>query len=410
MFNFWRSLSLIERIRWVRYLLPLALVPFVVVYQFQIAFRLEEQYGHPVHYAAEIALYSFVGPVVLWFTLGWVERNLAEKETLERQVRARTQQLASLTTVSSDAILTLDRQGRIISWNQGAERLFGYTPDEIAGHTLDVLFPDAEQIQHEAEIQHFETNARTREGQSITVDLTQNRLEQEEEGAPVSLLIMRDITARRERAAILEEERARIARDLHDGVAQSLYFMALKADMSRQQVQQDPGQSRIHLKEIGQEARGAIRDVRRAIFGLTPLDWAKGEFLPELQRFINEFAEQVGWQLKLRIDVDEQVIPIRLEPTVFRLVQESLNNVAKHAHAEIVEIQLRLVRDPLRLLLSVYDDGRGFDPETTPRGVGINQMQRRVAATGGTFTLNSQPGTGTQISVEIPIRGEESNG
>ncbi|MFQ5645280.1 MAG: histidine kinase, partial [Thiogranum sp.] len=296
----WQELSLIERIRWLRYVLPPVLVFVVVIYQLGVARALERNYGHFVHYSVEIGFYSLAGPLVTWLTLVWVERRLSEKERLERQVQARTQQLASLTAVSADAILSLDAQGRITSWNRGAERMLGCPASEMIGQPLTQLLPEADtltaRLQQHGVVQNFETTARTCDGRSLTVDLTQTRLAEADEALSVSLIIMRDVTTRREREAIREEERARIARDLHDGVAQTLYFLALKADMARQQMRQNPDQVTAELKTIGQTTRQVIRDVRRTIFALRPLDWSNGGFLPALRRFIKGFAEQVGWQ------------------------------------------------------------------------------------------------------------------
>jgi PAS domain S-box-containing protein len=215
----------------------------VVWYQLGVARYLEEAYGHAVHYGVEIAFYSLAGPVVTWLTLIWVEHRLIEKETLERQVRAREQHLASLTAASADAILSLDKAGHIASWNRGAERLFGYRAEAMISQPLINLLPDAailfERLQRDGVVQSFETTALAYNGHSITVDLTQTLLSDDLNESLTSSLIMRDVTTRHERAAILEEERARIARDLHDGVAQILYLLALKADMAAQQVERN---------------------------------------------------------------------------------------------------------------------------------------------------------------------------
>ncbi|MFQ5401305.1 MAG: histidine kinase [Anaerolineae bacterium] len=401
----WQKLSLIERVHWLRYVLPPLLAVVVVLYQLQVARRLAENYGHPIHYAVEIGFYSLVGPAVSWFTLVWVERRLIEQKRLERQVQARTQQIASLTAVSADAILSLDRQGNIASWNQGAARLFGYSAKEIVGQPLSLLLPEATQLQQQGTVQNFETAARAQDGRSITVDLTQTQLTAGDVGMPVSLIIMRDVTARREREAVLEEERARIARDLHDGVAQTLYFLALKADLARQQISQSPEQAEADLRDLGQKARQVIREVRRTIFALRPLSWADGGFLPALRQFVAGFAEQVGWQAEVAI-AEACAIAQRLEPTLFRLVQESLNNVAKHAEASQVWISLCPAGDGRTLILTVRDNGRGFDPEAiNGNGLGLGQMKARVAAVGGEFRLESQPGAGTTISANLPLPG-----
>ena len=228
----WRNLPLDERIRWLRYVLPPILAAIVIVYQLGVAQTLARDYGHVVHYGMEIAFYSLVGPVVTWITLAWVERRLLEQERLERQVQMHTQQLVSLTDASADAILSVDTRDLVASWNKGATRIFGYQEAEILGKPLSTLLPEAPNLRLMGGVQDYETAAHTKDGRKLSVGLTQTQLITSDENMPVSLIIMRDITARREREAILEEERARIARDLHDGVAQTLYFLALKADMA----------------------------------------------------------------------------------------------------------------------------------------------------------------------------------
>ncbi|MFQ5434090.1 MAG: histidine kinase [Anaerolineae bacterium] len=402
----WQDFTLIERVHWLRYLLPPLLAIVVVLYQLQVARRLAENFGHPIHYAVEIVFYSIVGPAVSWITLAWVERRLVEQQRLERQVQARTQQLASLTAASADAILSLDIQGRVASWNHGAEQMFGYPATAVLSQPLSLFLPEADRLNQEKGVQSFETSARTRDGRRLTVELTQTRLTATDEEMPVNLIIIRDVTARREREAVLEEERARIARDLHDGVAQTLYFLALKADLARQQMGQNPEGAAADLQEVGQKARQVIREVRRTIFALRPLGWKNGGFLSALNRFIAGFAEQVGWQTELEI-ADDCPIPQRLEPVIYRLVQESLNNVAKHAQATLVSLRLCPAEDRRSLILTVRDNGQGFDPETeNGSGLGLSQMEARVTAVGGDFQLHSQHQAGTTITAKLPLPGE----
>jgi signal transduction histidine kinase len=291
----WQQRRLIDRVRWLRYVLPPLLVFVVVFYQLGIAQALENNYGHTVHYGVEVAFYSLTGPVVAWLMLVWVERKLADQERLELQIQA----------------------------------------------------------------------------------------------------------AEQEKASVLEEERARIARDLHDGMAQTLYFLALKTDMLRQKLSPNDEVAQ-ELRDMGKSLRQIIQDVRRTIFALGALDWSKEGFLPALNRFVAVFAEQVGWQST--VSLEEQVdIPTRLEPTIFRLVQESLNNAAKHAQATKVSVILK--KDGNGLQLTVQDNGRGFTQPGNGSGLGLNQMADRVTAVGGTFRIESQPGNGTAVVSRLPLPG-----
>lgn len=403
----WYQLSLLERIRRLRYVLPPALVLLVVIYQLGIA-RPLSLYSHTLHYGIEIAFYSLAGPIVTWLTLVWVESRMVEKEALERQVRRREQHLASLADASADAILSLDRAGHIASWNRGAERLFGYAAEQIVGQSLSRLLPDAatllERVQQEGVVQNFETIALAPNGRPMTVELTHTLLSDDPAENLTSSLIVRDITIRRERNAIVEEERARIARDLHDSVAQILYLLALKADMAAGQVTDNPNQVKAELKEIGQRSRQVIREIRRTIFALRPLDWSSDGFLPALRNFVMDFAQQLDWQVSFQASHNDLSIPDRLQPTVFRLVQESLNNVAKHAEAERVWVEINQAAKGSKLILSVRDAGPGFDPASTSgSGLGLRQMQKRVEAVRGTFRVESQTGGGTIISAQIPL-------
>lgn len=212
--------------------------------------------------------------------------------------------------------------------------------------------------------------------------------------------------AQREKSAVLEEERARIARDLHDGVAQTLYFLALKADVLRQGRQEKEAVV-ADLQLMGQTMRQVIREVRRTIFSLQPLDWQPGEFEAALRHFVAALAEQAGWEAAVSIEEKIDSLPPYLEPIVFRLVQESLNNVTKHAEAKQVAVTLAWLENGRLLELTVEDDGLGFDPaQTRGYGLGLRQMSSRVEAVEGQFEIFSQPLAGTRVRARLPVKGE----
>jgi signal transduction histidine kinase len=194
-------------------------------------------------------------------------------------------------------------------------------------------------------------------------------------------------------------------------VAQSLYFLALKTDMAQQQISETPEKVAADLKEMGQEARRVIREVRRTIFSLNPLDWSQEGFLPALKDFVERYAEQVDWQIEVDIDDKVASMPPSLEPAIFRLVQESLNNVAKHAEAQNLSLKLLLDGKVPEVVLRVADDGAGFsEKDNGSTGFGLEQMQARVEALGGEFSISSNAGDGTTVTARIPIPGGEYDG
>ena len=152
-----------------------------------------------------------------------------------------------------------------------------------------------------------------------------------------------------------------------------------------------------------------MRDVRRIIFALRPLDIEAQGFLPALKKFVKEFGQANEIDLDLQVHGDTNNLSPKLETALFRLTQEALNNIRKHAQAKHVWVELTL--DARRsATLSVRDDGHGFEIESSlqaahSRGsVGLVQMRERAERASGTFSLESAPGKGTRIIVQLPIR------
>jgi signal transduction histidine kinase len=224
-----------------------------------------------------------------------------------------------------------------------------------------------------------------------------------------ALAIIRDISNRKAREALIEEERARIARDLHDGLAQSLYFLGLKLDYLRKRIDQGPDGIADELHTLKKTVQANIQDVRRTIFSLRPVELDKLGFGPAVEKFVTEFGEQTRLEVALTMDIGELELPPLLEPTFFRLIQEGLNNVAKHAQAKHIRLELfARMHDAARL--TIRDDGIGFDVNSINTNnsahMGLRQMRERVQALNGQFTIASTPLEGTVLQAEIPLPGE----
>ena len=150
--------------------------------------------------------------------------------------------------------------------------------------------------------------------------------------------------------------------------------------------------------------RASIREIRRTIFSLRQLAWPEGEFLPALKSFIQGYAEEMGWEMIFEQNFNKK-IPTVIQTVIIRLVQEALNNTAKHANARRMHMKLSHTRENYSICVDLQDDGCGFEIDNLPRrGLRLSQMQQRVAEAGGTFEIHTQPGKGTCIQVEIPIQ------
>ena len=209
--------------------------------------------------------------------------------------------------------------------------------------------------------------------------------------------------------AILEE-RDRIAREMHDGFAQVLGYVNTKAYAVRHLLSEgkteEAGDLVVQLEEA---ARQVYADVREAILGLRATAHSERGLAPQIAEYLETFARFAGVRAKHRIHkgVAELRLPVAKEIQLIRIIQEALSNVRKHAQARDVTVEMA-VRDE-RLRISVIDDGKGFDPDGYSRGdwpqFGLQTMQERAEAVGGTLRLRSQPGKGTQVVVSVPLNG-----
>lgn len=204
----------------------------------------------------------------------------------------------------------------------------------------------------------------------------------------------------------ITEERTRIARDLHDGVAQSLAFLRMRVDLWEDWLHQEPERLSTEFVTLKATLRQQIEELRRAIFALRPMELSQLGFVAALRRYVSEFAEQQDWDLELAVSDLPTDIPHVLELAAFRFTQEALNNAAKHASARHVAVALKALDGGLQIV--VRDDGVGFDPgtqgELPSARLGLRQMRERAAALDGRLTVLSRPGQGAEVRIWLPLR------
>ena len=201
------------------------------------------------------------------------------------------------------------------------------------------------------------------------------------------------------------EERERIARDLHDGLAQVLGYINTQALAIKKHLASGrPEEARELVGSMEEAARHVYGDIREEIMGLRA---AREGLVPSLRAYLSGYGRMAGVVPEVRIsDAAEALrLPGATEIQLLRIIQEALSNVRKHAGAGSATVSLELAGD--ELLLEVRDDGRGFDPDRPARTgwprFGLQTMRERAHALGGTFELRSTPGAGTTIVVRVPV-------
>jgi PAS domain S-box-containing protein len=358
-----------------------------------------EVYSGPVQVGDKQFLYSIVHDMT--------ERRQAEAALLESEERFRT-----LADTAPFCILEVDMSHTppTVLWaNRRAEEFYGATSHVFPANIVEAIIPaDAIQAGKPLTIETFHT----RRGKSrIPV-----RVRAISEPAPAQnrvIITVEDIAtemSRRSEEQALAEERRRIAHEIHDGLAQDLAALRVRVALWHDLVDQDPTRMHVELDALQNLLSKNIRDVRRSIFALRPLALEEMGFLPALRQFIAEFGEQNQLHVDLTILGPEDRIPSALEPMLFRIIQEALNNVARHAQAEMAWVEMDL-QAPDSLSLEVRDNGVGFSTAILDQAIrqghlGLAQMRERVHAGNGTLLVNSQPGTGTVVRVVLPVKAE----
>ncbi|MCZ7572922.1 MAG: GAF domain-containing protein [Ardenticatenaceae bacterium] len=197
------------------------------------------------------------------------------------------------------------------------------------------------------------------------------------------------------------EERQRLARELHDSVTQSLFSITLTTRTVRRLLTRDPERAICTLDQLQELAQGALAEMRALIFELRPAALQQ----EGLVNAVRKHADATKSRHHLAVEFEhrgERRLPEGHEEALYRVVQEALNNVVKHALAQTVRIFLDL--ESLAVTLTISDDGSGFDPDSpTLNGMGLFTMRERVAPLGGTFAIESSPGQGTTVCVTVPV-------
>ena len=202
-----------------------------------------------------------------------------------------------------------------------------------------------------------------------------------------------------------EEERRRVARDIHDGPAQAIANIVFRAEVCERLIDTDTERAKSELKELRVHIRNTLKEIRRIIFDLRPMALDDLGLVPARRGILEVFRDQYGLLTDISVLGEERRIEDHIEISVFRVVQEALNNVVKHAQANSVRIRVEFA--PAAVAVIVEDDGQGFDQtgEESPAGhFGLLGMRERVQLIEGTLTIKSAKGRGVKVLITAPVQ------
>jgi len=207
-----------------------------------------------------------------------------------------------------------------------------------------------------------------------------------------------DRLAQRAAEAAVEEERNRLARDLHDAVTQTLFSASLIAEVLPRLWNRDKSEGQRRLTELRELTRGALAEMRTLLLELRPAALIEAE----LGDLLNQLAESITGRARVPVAVEQEGecdLPAEVKIALYRIAQEALNNVAKHAPSSRAEIHLRC--QPDQMVLSIKDNGPGFDPDDLPpESMGLGIMKERAQAIGAELKIASQADQGTEVIVK----------
>nr|WP_090843813.1 sensor histidine kinase [Alkalicoccus daliensis] len=204
-----------------------------------------------------------------------------------------------------------------------------------------------------------------------------------------------------------EEERKRLSREIHDGPAQMMANVALRSEIVERVLdKQGIEQARIEIRDMKEMVKDSLAEVRRIIYDLRPMALDDLGLLPTLGKYLKNVEERTGIIIELRKMGREIRYPSEMEVAIFRFVQEAVNNAVKHADASLIQVKIDVKQDLITAVIK--DDGKGFDMTQKKEGsFGLIGMKERINMLDGKINIDSKPGRGTLIIVQIPIDADK---
>ena len=359
-----------------------------------------------------------------------IAEDITERKQVWDALRENEARKSAIMRVALDAIITIDHQGKIIELNSAAEHIFTHSRAKLIGENiLEIIPPSLRPWFQDGLTNHFSGERGPAVGSRIELpvlradksrfyaEFTVTRIKLK--GEPTFTVYIRDITQRKRAEEELrslpqriikaqEVERSRVARELHDGVNQIIASVKMRIRNAQEGLPTFQAATREILGRCDRLLTNALEENRRIAHNLHPADLNNLGFSAACQNFCKEFQSRTNMEVQCRITLPgKSRLAPGIELTLFRIVQEAINNIEKYAHAKTAKLRIGMQNGSIQL--KIQDDGRGFDPEKVKlgkkakgHGLGLTNMRERALSLGGNCEIDSAPQKGTTITVRIP--------
>ena len=328
-----------------------------------------------------------------------------------------------------DGIITIDHEGRMVELNAAAEKIFSHAGSRLIGENVLDLIPTSFKTWFRAGLDNsfasdkgptlgsrIEMPALRADGSRFSAEFTITRIRLA--GNPMFTIYIRDITQHKRAEAELralprriikaqEDERSRIAQELHDGINQLIASVKMRLHKVEGSLPGLQPAAREILARCDRLLVKVLEENRRIAHNLRPTDLDQLGLTAACTSFCSEVQMRSNLQFQFQLPASSKRLPPVIELHLFRIVQEAINNIDKHAKATTVKVQMRIESDSVTL--KIQDDGKGFEQKTVKsgksrrNGLGLTNMRERALALGGTYEIQSLPNKGTIIHVRVPI-------
>ncbi len=384
---------------------------------------------------------ALLGVLMVILAGGFITVALRRQDQTESKLKA----LGVVVESSPDSITTANLEGVITSWNSGAQRIYGYTPEEMISEPSSLIVPTEKLEEYRSWIEkcrdgksltNLESFHVTKDGRRIDVSMTISPIKDSAAQVVAFSVIARDITERKrmeaqiqqfnaeleqlveQRTAQLrslsnkltmaeERERQTLSQDLHDDLGQILAMVKLKlSSLEKPGAERGNAELQREIKELESLVDQANRAVRSLSLQLSPPVLHQFGLVPALEWLAEELQRAYGLNVRVSDDGEAKPLGTASSNAMFRAVRELLINVHKHAKVDKVDLDISVVDE--KLVLSVSDSGVGFDAEnsrtpSTQGGYGLFSVRERIGHIGGEMQIDSTPGDGTVVVLSLPL-------